>query len=491
MSNDSMLPPGWKPAPRKAMQGGQATALPVLHEDGREGVFREIKNPMSEVDQARFRRELGILSGEEQHRAIVKLFDWSADVDPLWYISELGNPFDRWWAKVKKDSVHDPETLVERAVSVLGELAHALAICHERGIIHRDIKPKNLIVKRGVTEPWPILIDFGIAHVADEIRLTPSDQAVGNARFSPDVMRNRLEDVRPWLDVFDLAQLFIWMLDQKAPKDHWQRPVHWRHAVYSDLLTDDIRLSIRAFTATCSNEDTSPVDGSGLTDLLIQLFTRRSAPLKGGIDLGRMIEAKRRGRANKYLRDAEAQDEVEACAPLAQKIYLELRDELLSVLEELSEVEPSAAISFDEPFHYRLIGATDLFSMRVGSPHMGIQLRIKAKIVLRSVTTPANESNRSFWIRHMPNDAICFTFALEGGVAEAHDSRYEDGRWVTIGRDGSVFIHPLNASFGNFGDNDLGGSAEGPGLPASMSDVREFAVSIFEKDTYWEYIASN
>ena len=185
--------------------------------------------------------------------AIVTLFDWCADSDRPWYISELGDPFDRWWSQLKTDLREDPSTLVDRAVSVLVELSSALSTCHSHGVVHRDIKPKNLVVKRGVAEPWPILIDFGLAHVETGIRLTPADQAVGNARYSPDIMRNRLEQVPPWLDVFDLAQLFIGMLDDKAPKDHWQRPVHWKYAVYSDGLPGDLELSHKSLHGSLLN----------------------------------------------------------------------------------------------------------------------------------------------------------------------------------------------------------------------------------------------
>ena len=179
----------------------------------------------------------------------------------LGYISELGDPFDKWWLKWKRNHDQDPETLVEQAVSILLELSSALSICHENGIVHRDIKPKNLVMKKGVAAPWPVLIDFGIAHDKDGGRLTPTDQAVGNARFSPDIMRSRLEDISPWLDVFDLGQLLIWMLDENAPKNHWQRPVHWKYAVYGDGMPAGLQLSIKAFTAACFTEITSPANG--------------------------------------------------------------------------------------------------------------------------------------------------------------------------------------------------------------------------------------
>ena len=70
---------------------------------------------------------------------------------------------------------------------------------------------------------------FGIAHDEAESRLTSLDEAVGNEKFSPDVMRSRLEVVPPWLDVFALAQFLMWMLDENAPKAHWRRPIHWNY----------------------------------------------------------------------------------------------------------------------------------------------------------------------------------------------------------------------------------------------------------------------
>ena len=90
----------------------------------------------------------------------------------------------------------------------------------------------------------------------------------------------------------------------------------------------------------------------------------------------------------------------------------------------------------------------------------------------------------------MPTDAICFTFALEGGVVEAYNSQFLEGKWITIRRDGSIYLHPLSAAFGNYSDNDLGGSAQGPGVLASMNEVRAFAISLFSNDKYWEYIAT-
>ena len=86
-----------------------------------------------------------------------------------------------------------------------------------------------------------------------------------------------------------------------------------------------------------------------------------------------------------------------------------------------------------------------------------------------------------FWRKHMTRSAIPFTFALEGGVVEARDTRYLDGKWITIHRDGVINLHPLDAAFGNYSSNDLGGSAKGPGVVATMDDVRAFVVSSVHK----------
>ena len=484
------LPEGWNTVGR-AKRGGQATANPIKHEDGREGFYRQIKGPMPKLARQRFQRELDILTNKVQHRGIVTLFDWRAKDEHPWYISEMGLPFQLWWQQRKQQMKDDPEALVRQAITVIRELSSALAVYHEQGVVHRDVKPGNIILKKGVDDPWPILIDFGIAHDANGERLTPSDDAVGNARFSPDVMRRRLDEVPPWVDVFDISQLLIWMLDEEAPKSHWTRPVAWNYAQYSPAMPEDLLQSLRAFTAACSNPSNSPADGKGALDLLAKLFPDK-LPMQGvAIDLAAIADAKKRGQAKRLLIEAALTEEIQSSAPLAEKVYAELRETVLAVVNEISAQEPTARVLLDNPFHYKVIGATDLLHVSVGPPHSNIQLRIKTKIVPQNETPPSNESNRDFWRRHIPDDAICFTFALEAGVPQADDPRYTDGRWITVSRDGSMYIHPLDGDLGtNYSNNDLGGSAKGPGVVTSVDEVRGFAASIFTNELYWAFIAA-
>ena len=78
-------------------KGGQATAVHIKHEDGRDGVFRQIRRVMSAVDRNRFQRELEILSQKVEHQGIVTIWDWSSDGEYPWYVTELGEFFATWW----------------------------------------------------------------------------------------------------------------------------------------------------------------------------------------------------------------------------------------------------------------------------------------------------------------------------------------------------------------------------------------------------------
>ena len=146
------LPSPWT-VEGKRTKSGQAITVPVRHEDGRRGVYRELRTPLDDVAIRRFERELRLLSQVVQHKCIVTLFDWAAGPDAHWYISERGDSFPRWWRRKKSELLEDPPALVACAVSVLHDLSSALSLCHANGIVHRDIKSKNIVVKATESDP--------------------------------------------------------------------------------------------------------------------------------------------------------------------------------------------------------------------------------------------------------------------------------------------------------------------------------------------------
>lgn len=486
------LPPGWVVDTTTTKRGGQATVVGVRDSRGREGVYRELKGRVTVKARERFRREVEILSpgGVVEHRSVVRLLAWDAETERPWYISERGDPFDRWWHDWKEGQA-DPEDVVVGAVNVVRQLAEALGACHEHGVVHRDVKPLNLVVKRGVQEPWPTIIDFGLAYEFGAARLTDSTEGVGNRRFSPDPARSRMDDVPPWLDVFALAQLMIWMLDEQvSQRTSWPRPLHWRYAKYDPELGEDTLLAVNAFNAACAAESGAPRDGTECLELLNRLFAPdgASSPASSSVQLQEMHRARRRGEASKRLVEARIAEEVQSSAALAETTYRSLREAILSAAGDVRAAGEQVSVAVDQDFRFGLVGATDLLWLHVGPSDVDIQIRVKVKVIPSSPPPPSIAWNVEYWRRHLPDDAICFGFAIEGGVVAAGRGDYLDGRWITVSRTGRLYAHELEAGFGPYGDNDLGGSVEGPGEVSSTQAVRAYALSLLTNASYWEYV---
>jgi serine/threonine protein kinase len=105
---------------------------------------------------------------------------------------------------------------IDRAVRVLRDVADALAYAHARGVVHRDIKPDNILIDRASGRP--MVTDFGIARaMAGETRLTVTGVAVGTpAYMSPEqALGEREVDGRS--DLYSLAVVGYHMLTGETP----------------------------------------------------------------------------------------------------------------------------------------------------------------------------------------------------------------------------------------------------------------------------------
>jgi serine/threonine protein kinase len=105
---------------------------------------------------------------------------------------------------------------VDQTVRVLRDVADALASAHARGVVHRDIKPDNILIERATGRP--MVTDFGIARAAaGEARLTVTGVAVGTpAYMSPEqALGERELDGRS--DLYSLAVVGYHMLTGETP----------------------------------------------------------------------------------------------------------------------------------------------------------------------------------------------------------------------------------------------------------------------------------
>jgi hypothetical protein len=115
------------------------------------------------------------------------------------------------------------ELLASRRVSameytrLLSQVADALAYIAARGIVHRDVKPENVLVTRDDDGALRAkLADLGIARIADESRLTTVGAVIGTARYlSPEQVAG--EDVDPPSDVYSLGIVLLEGLTGRDP----------------------------------------------------------------------------------------------------------------------------------------------------------------------------------------------------------------------------------------------------------------------------------
>jgi tetratricopeptide (TPR) repeat protein len=111
-------------------------------------------------------------------------------------------------AKVKRGPLAPAE-----ALTLAAQVADGLAAAHENGIVHRDIKPGNILVSKDGTAR---VADFGLAKIAGEARLTRPGTSVGTVAYmSPEQIRG--EDVDARTDVWSLGVVLYEMLTGRLP----------------------------------------------------------------------------------------------------------------------------------------------------------------------------------------------------------------------------------------------------------------------------------
>jgi eukaryotic-like serine/threonine-protein kinase len=155
--------------------------------------------PRNRVIHARFEREARA-AARLQHPAIVTLYEAAVDDEGAYLVSELvkGRTLDDLLDRGKLSD----RAILRIAISLCDALEHA----HAEGVIHRDVKPSNILVPARPPSPaHPAkLTDFGVARVAGGDTLTRTGDVIGTAAYmSPEQAAGR--DAGPEADLYSLA----------------------------------------------------------------------------------------------------------------------------------------------------------------------------------------------------------------------------------------------------------------------------------------------
>ena len=216
-------------------QGGMGVVLKALDPDLNRVVAIKFLNRhllQSAIARRRFQREaravaaishpnvLTIHSVEEQNGVPFLVMEYVAGQSLKEYIQTKG----------KLEAVE--------VIRLSTQIAQGLAAAHAQGVIHRDIKPGNVMLHDGATRVR--LMDFGLARVAfDNAELTSHDHTVGTpAYMAPEQIRGDAVDARA--DLFSLGCLMYAMLTGHSPF-HGRTPAETVHRITSSeppLLSD-------------------------------------------------------------------------------------------------------------------------------------------------------------------------------------------------------------------------------------------------------------
>lgn len=156
-----------------------------------------------------FRRESQAAAGL-QHPNIISVFDVGREGNIHYIVMELinGKPLS---AVIKEEAPMD----YRRALQIIKEVASALSLAHKNDIIHRDIKPHNIMI---TNEGTAKLGDFGIAKAVSDSTITETSKIIGSVHyFSPEQARGAYVDERS--DIYSLGIVLYEMLTGKVPYD--------------------------------------------------------------------------------------------------------------------------------------------------------------------------------------------------------------------------------------------------------------------------------
>jgi eukaryotic-like serine/threonine-protein kinase len=142
------------------------------------------------------------------HEGIANVFDYGEEDGSAYLVMELV-PGEALSAVIERERV----LTTDRVLDIVAQTAMALQAAHAAGLVHRDIKPGNLLI---TPDGRVKITDFGIARIADQVPLTATGQVMGTVQYlSPEQASGH--SASPSTDVYSLGIVAYEMLAGRRP----------------------------------------------------------------------------------------------------------------------------------------------------------------------------------------------------------------------------------------------------------------------------------
>ncbi len=206
---------------RQIGRGGMGIVFEAVQDKPRRTVALKLMHPsVASADIARRFRLEGEALARLQHPGIAAVFASES--------ADLGSGEQPYLAmelilgRQCLEYAHAEGLTTEQRVRLLAKLCDAVEHAHQRGIVHRDIKPDNVLVD-GTGQPK--LLDFGIARVVETSTLlgtmqTQEGQLLGTmAYMAPEQVRGKSDQIGPGADIYSLGVLGFELVSAQLPRE--------------------------------------------------------------------------------------------------------------------------------------------------------------------------------------------------------------------------------------------------------------------------------